>query len=78
MLNATQPAVKFAGFQEREIRIRHIGRVGREERHQYDAGSNPTPFTNIGKMPEDVATRHKSLDTQKRHGEPFEGHQRVR
>ena len=81
MLITTQPAVKFAGFsREREIRIREIRRVGREERHQerYDAGSNPTPFTNIGKMSEDVATRHKSLDTQKRHGEPFEGHQRVR
>ena len=33
MLITTQPAVKFAGFQEREIRIRHIRRVGREERH---------------------------------------------
>ena len=35
MLITTQPAVKFAGFsREREIRIREIRRVGREERHQ--------------------------------------------
>jgi len=54
MLNATQPAVKFAGFsREREIRIREIRRVGREERHQerdesarYVGGSNPPPSTN--------------------------------
>ena len=38
-------------------------------------GSSPPPSANIGEMPEmNTQRRQKSLGTQKRQGEPFEGH----
>ena len=73
MLITTQPAVKFAGFsREREIRIREIRRVGREERHQKREAmlkARGTARVRIPHPSQDSMTIQTSmLGTQKRRG----------